>query len=112
LLYKNLKQEANEIWDYLTPKPKANVIEDITIIEVPEIIGIIPKIERISEAIIDEKFIKNMKINTPKENEDIFHLTTFKLGQMKYIWNGKKNKYNKNHGKGVEYDYDHNLIFS
>ena len=112
LLYKNLKQEANVIWDYLTPKPKANVIEDITIIEVPEIIEIIPKIERINEVIIDEKFIEHMKIINQKENENIFHLTTFKLGQIKYIWNGKKNKYNKIIGKGVEYNYDHNLIFS
>ena len=66
---KNIKEKLSKIADYLTPKPPANIIEDIIVIEVQEEINIIPKIEKTTEIIIDEKCIGNMKTNTPKEKK-------------------------------------------
>ena len=105
------KKDVNKIPD--------NSINDVVVIEANEQIKVevkkeeskeIQKEENLQEYIKKEKQEKE-KEKKEEEKKNNFCLTTFKLEQIEFIWNGKINDDNKKEGKGTEYDYDNNLIY-
>ena len=52
-----------------------------------------------------------IETNKKKSKSMFIYFTSFKPGEMEYIWRGEFDEDNKKTGKGKEYDFDNNIIF-
>ena len=108
-VFKKIKNKINDKYNIEIkedfPKEKEKPEENMEVIEVGENIFLQEKSLQEEDEKLIEKNLKNMIETNKKKTKSVFiYFTSFKPGEMEYIWRGEFDEDNKKTGKGKEYD--------